>query len=148
MSKPELPSVYWSHGDNEGDNQLGCVLDSSIDSSQCLLDTGRSSAPAAGLRHKSKKRRMNEQYLQSSFPLFTLITKSYKEEMQPEDNFEIFYDKEVIIFITSMFNLYAWQEKSDVSFCTSPAEISAGLEITLYSFLYTNFSASEYRTTL
>ena len=40
--------------------------------------------------------------------------------MQPEEYFELFYDEEVINFITSMLNLYASQDKGDALFSTNP----------------------------
>ena len=43
--------VSRSQEGNEGDNQIGFVLDSIVDSSQSLLDMGNSSTPASGLRH-------------------------------------------------------------------------------------------------
>ena len=114
---------------NEEDNQIGFVLNSIVDSSQSFSDMRSSSTPAPGLRHKKKRRWVSNQGLQPSFPLFTLATKLYKEGMQPEKYFELFYDKEVINFITSMFNLYASEDKSDVTFCTNPEEIKCWLNI-------------------
>ena len=68
-----------------------------------------------------------------SFPPFTLARKPYKEDMQPEEYFEFFYDEEVIKFITSMFNLYASQDKDNVSFSTNPEEIKCWLAILMLS---------------
>ena len=66
---------------------------------------------------------MRKQDIRPSFPPFTLVRKTYKEGMQPEEYFELFYDEKVINFITSMFNLYASQDKGDASFSTNPEEI-------------------------
>ena len=60
--------------------------------------------------------------------MFTLATKSYKEEMQ-NNYFELFYNEKVINFITSMFNLFASQDKGDATFCTKPEEIKCWLGI-------------------
>ena len=49
--------------------------------------------------------------------------------MQPEEYFELFYDKKVINFITSMFNLYASQDKGDDLFSTNAEEIKCWLGI-------------------
>ena len=108
---------------NEGDNQIGCLFDSSADSPQLPLETESSSTSRTGLRRKRKKRWVKNRDLQPSFPLFTLARKTYKEGMQPEEYFELFYDEELINFITSMFNLYASQDKGDASFSTNPEEI-------------------------
>ena len=53
--------------------------------------------------------------------------------MQPEEYFELFYDEEVISFITSMFNLCASQDKDDVSFSTNPEEIMCWLSTLMLS---------------
>ena len=63
----------------------------------------------------------------------TLSRKTHKESMQPEEYFELFYDEEVINFITSMFNLYASQDKGDVSFSTNREEIKCWLGILMLS---------------
>ena len=69
---------------------------------------------------------MRKQNIRPSFPPLTLARKTYKESMQPEEYFELFYDEEVINFITSMFNLYASKDKNDASFPTNREEIGAG----------------------
>ena len=71
--------------------------------------------------------------MRSSFPLFTFSRKTYKEGMQPEEYFELFYDEKVINFITSMFSLYASQDKDDASFSTNPEEIKCWLAILMLS---------------
>ena len=53
--------------------------------------------------------------------------------MQPEEYFELFCDEKVINFITSMFNLYASQDKGDASFLTNPEEIKCWLGILMLS---------------
>ena len=53
--------------------------------------------------------------------------------MQPEEYFELFHNEEVILFITSMFNLYASQDKGDASFSTNPEEIKCWLGILILS---------------
>ena len=53
--------------------------------------------------------------------------------MQPEEYFELFYDEKVINFITSMFNMYASQDKGDASFLTNPEEIKCWLGILMLS---------------
>ena len=101
---------------DEGDNQIGCFFASSADSPQLPLETESSSTSGTGLRQKRKRRWVRNQDLQPSFPLFTLARKTYKEGMQPEEYFELFYDEEVINYITSIFNLYASQDNDDDSF--------------------------------
>ena len=76
---------------------------------------------------------MRKQDIRPSFPLFTLARKTYKEGIQPEEYFELFYDEKVINFITSMFNLYASQDKGDASFWTNPEEIRCWLGILMLS---------------
>ena len=49
--------------------------------------------------------------------------------MQPEDYFKLFFDEEVMTFITNMFNLYASQDKGDASFRTNTGEIKCWLAI-------------------
>ena len=66
---------------------------------------------------------MRKQDIRLSFPPLTLARKTYKEGMQPKKYFELFYDEEVINFVTSMFNLYASQDKGDASFSTNREEI-------------------------
>ena len=53
--------------------------------------------------------------------------------MQPEVYFVLFYDEEVINFVTGMFNLYACQDKGDASFSTNPEEIKCWLGILMLS---------------
>ena len=76
---------------------------------------------------------MRKQDIRPSFPPFTLSRKTYKECMQPEEYFELFYNEEVINFITSMFNLYASQDKGNASFSTNPEEIKCWLGILMLS---------------
>ena len=76
---------------------------------------------------------MRKQDRRPSFPPFTLSRKTYKEGMQPEEYFELFYDEEVINFITSMFNLHASQDKGDASFSTNPEEIKCWLAMLMLS---------------
>ena len=63
----------------------------------------------------------------------TLARKTYKEGMQSEEYFELFYDEEVINFITIMFNLYASQDKGDASFSANPEKIKCWLGILMLS---------------
>ena len=49
-----VASVSQSQEGNEGDNQIGFVLDSIVDRSQSLLDMVSFSTPAPGLRHKKR----------------------------------------------------------------------------------------------
>ena len=118
---------------NEGDNQIGCLFDSSADSPQLPLEMESSSTSGTGLRRKRKRQWVRNQDLQPSFLPFTLARKTYKEGMQPEEYFELFYDEEVINFITSMFNLYASQDKGDASFSTNPEEIKCWLGMLMLS---------------
>ena len=106
-AEARVVSISLSPEGNEGDNQIGCLFDSNADSPQLPLETENSTTSGTGLRRKRKRRWARNQDLQSSFPLFTLARKTYKEGMQPEEYFELFYDEEVINFITSMFNLHA-----------------------------------------
>ena len=53
--------------------------------------------------------------------------KSCKEDMQPKKYFELFYDEEVMDFITIMFNLYEMQDEGEVSFFTKFKEIKCWL---------------------
>ena len=63
---------------NEGDNQIGCFYDSSVDSPQLPLETESSSSSETGLRRKRKRRWVRNQDLQPSFPPFTLARKHRK----------------------------------------------------------------------
>ena len=76
---------------------------------------------------------MRKQDIRPSFPPFTFSRKTYKEGMQPEEYFELFYDEEVITFITSMFNLYASQDKGVALFLTNSEEIKCWLAILMLS---------------
>ena len=71
--------------------------------------------------------------MRPSFTPVTLARKTYKEGMQPEEYFELFYDEEVINFITSMFNLYVSQDKGDALFSTNPEKIQCWLAILMLS---------------
>ena len=53
--------------------------------------------------------------------------------MQPEEYFEFFCNEEVINFITSIFCLYASQDKGDDSFSTHPEEIKCWQGILMLS---------------
>ena len=114
---------------NPNDNQINFVVDSSIDNPQNPVDIENLSTPVTGSRPKRNRRWASGQDLQPNFPLFTLATKSYREGMQPEDYFELFFDEEVMTFITNMFNLYASQDKGDASFRTNTGEIKCWLAI-------------------
>ena len=70
---------------------------------------------------------------QPSFPPFTLARKTYKKGMRPEECFELFYNEEAINVITSMFNLYASQDKGDALFSTNSEEIKCWLGILMLS---------------
>ena len=59
--------------------------------------------------------------------------KHTKRTCSLEEYFELFYDEKVINFITSMFNLYASQNKVDASFSTNPEEIKYWLGILMLS---------------
>ena len=76
---------------------------------------------------------MRKKDIRLSFPPLKLARKTYKEGMQPEEHFELFYDEKVINFITSMFNQYASQDKGDASFSTNPEEIKCWLGILMLS---------------
>ena len=115
--------------DNEGDEQSGFVFYSKVINLLRPLDAGSCSNPALGLRKKNKEKVISNKDLQPSFPPFTLTTKFYKDGMLPEEYFELFFDEEVMNFITNMFNLYALQDKGDFSFCTNPEEIKSWLGI-------------------
>ena len=83
---------------------------------------------------------MRKQDIRPSFPPLTLARKTYKESMQPEEYFELFYDEEEVInFITSIFNLYASQNKGDASYSTNREEIKCWLGILMPSG-YMSFS--------
>ena len=128
-AEARVVSISRSPEGNEEDNQSDCLFDSSADSSQLPLETESSSTSGTGLRRKRKRRWVRNQDLQPSFPPFTLARKTYKEGMQPEKYFKLFYDEEVINFITTMFNLCASQDKGDASFLTNPEEIKCSLGI-------------------
>ena len=78
-------SISRSSEGNEGDNQIGCLFDSSADSPQLPLETESSSTSGTGLRRKRKRLWVRNQNLQPSFSPFTLTRKAYKEGMQPEE---------------------------------------------------------------
>ena len=126
-------SISRSPKGNEEDNQIGCLFDSSADSPQLPLETESSTTSGTALRRNRKRRWVRNQDLQPSFPPFTLSRKTYKKGMQPEEYFELFYDEEVINFITNMFNLYASQDKDDASFSTNPEKIKCWLGILMLS---------------
>ena len=132
-AETRVVSISQSPEGNERDNQICCFFDSSADSPQLRLETESSSTSGTGLRQKRKRRWMRNQDLQPSFSPFTLARKTYKEGMQPEEYFELFYDEEVIDFITGMLNLYASQDKGDASFSTNLEKIKCWLGILMLS---------------
>ena len=80
-AEARVVSVSRSPVGNQGDNQIGCLFDSSADSPELPLETESSSTSGTGLRPKRKKRLVKNQDLQPSFPSFTLARKAYKEGM-------------------------------------------------------------------
>ena len=91
-AEARVVSISRSPEGNEEDNQIGCLFDSSADSSQLPLETESSTISGTGLRRKQKRKWVRNQDLQPSFPSFTLARKTYKEGMQPKEYFELFCD--------------------------------------------------------
>ena len=99
-AEARVVSISRSPEGNEGDNQIGCLFDSSADSPQLPLEMESSSTSGTGLRPKEKRQWVRNQDLQ---PSFTLARKTYKVSMQHEEYFELFYDEEVINFTRNYF---------------------------------------------